>query len=135
MALNINRLHKFNDLVCELSAVKIILKIADASGGRQFGHRGRRGGQLGKCCGRPLWMPPNNNASYILSYVFAMVDQVYGNKSVATNGTVETLQCHSTTDPTLAVFSGSRCLLCTKIFLSPFSGTCAVFTFPLPDTR
>ena len=33
MALNINRLHKFNDLVCELSAVKIILKIADASGG------------------------------------------------------------------------------------------------------
>ena len=40
MALNINRLHKFNDLVCELSAVKIILKIADASGGRgrQFEH-------------------------------------------------------------------------------------------------
>ena len=41
MALDINRLHKFNDLVCELSAVKVILKIADASGGgggRQFGH-------------------------------------------------------------------------------------------------
>ena len=39
MAFNINRLHKFNDLVCELSAVKIILKIADASGGggRQSG--------------------------------------------------------------------------------------------------
>ena len=37
MALNINRLHKFNDLVCELSAVKIILKIADASGGGRGG--------------------------------------------------------------------------------------------------
>ena len=64
MALDINRLHKFNDLVCELSAVKMILKIADASGGggRQFGHlrtRGGGGGQkLGKFCGRPLWMPP-----------------------------------------------------------------------------
>ena len=76
----------------------------------------------------------NSNASYILSYVSAMVDQVYGNKSVATNGTVEALQCRSATDPTLAVSSGSRCLLCTKIFVSPFSGTCAVFTFPLPDT-
>ena len=45
MALNINRLHKFNDLVCELSAVKIILKIADASGGvgssDTCGQRGR----------------------------------------------------------------------------------------------
>ena len=39
MALNINRLHKFNDLVCELSAVKIILKIADASGGGGSGVR------------------------------------------------------------------------------------------------
>ena len=63
MALNINRLHKFNDLVCELSAVKIILKIADASGGgsavRTPADRGGRGGQkLGKFCGRPLWMPP-----------------------------------------------------------------------------
>ena len=66
MALIINRLHKFNDLFCELSAVKIIRKIADASGGRGGGvgssdtcGQGGGGGQkLGKFCGRPLWMPP-----------------------------------------------------------------------------
>ena len=52
MALDINRLHKFNDLVCELSAVKIILKIADASGGGvgssdTCGQRGEGGSKIG----------------------------------------------------------------------------------------
>ena len=46
MSININRLHKFNDLVCELSAVKIILKIADASG------EGGGGGGSSDTCGQ-----------------------------------------------------------------------------------
>ena len=54
MALDINRLHKWNDLVCELSAVKIILTIADASGGGggggssdPCGHGGEGGSKIG----------------------------------------------------------------------------------------
>ena len=60
MALDINRQHKFNDLVCELSTVKIILNIADASGGVGSSDTCGQGGggqKLGKFCGHPLWMP------------------------------------------------------------------------------
>ena len=50
MALNIKRLHKFIDLVCELSAMKIILKIADASGvgsSDTCGQEGEGGSKIG----------------------------------------------------------------------------------------
>ena len=81
MALNINRLHKFNDLVCELSAVKIIFKIADASGEgggsavRTPADRGEGGQKLGKFCGRPLWMPPNPFSNYQTSSLTQLANQ------------------------------------------------------------